>query len=377
VHRPTHALLIALAALTAPAAAQETRGSWILKARLVVPVEGAPIEKGAIRISGTKIDAIGPAAGSAGAAEQHVVDLPDGIVYPGLVDAGSWQGIRRERDDGARPFQPTHRIFEAFDPLNPSFAKNFAAGVTTVHLVPGNAAVAGGRTAVVKVGPDGAFRALSPDAGLKLSLVEDAYPENRSPTSLIGALGAIKDPADERLAADLLPFRSGAKTTFVAASTNREVLAALGLRALGFRTVLVADLSCGRFANDVKEGTTGVILDSLSLSRQPFEWAQLSDLFRTGTPIAFATWAPFKSPGALRLNAAIAARRGLPQDAVLRALTIDAAKILGVDQSVGSLKAGKDADLVVLSAPIEDARARVLLCVQDGKIVYRAPKEPS
>ena len=86
---------------------------------------------------------------------------------------------------------------------------------------------------------------------------------------------------------------------------------------------------------------------------------------------------PVQEPGALWPGAVIAARRGLAADRALRAITLDAAKILGVDATVGSLKAGKDADLIVLSAPITDPRARLLLCVQDGKVVFRAPKEGS
>jgi imidazolonepropionase-like amidohydrolase len=243
--------------------------------------------------------------------------------------------------------------------------------------MPGNANVIGGRTAVVKVGTGGEFRLLAADAGLKVSFVESAYPEGRPPTSVLGALAAIRD-AEGDLAAELSTFGKGAKPVFVAASTNREVMLAAGLRGdLGFRTVLVADQNCGLFSKALQDGVAGVILDALVLNRQPFERSHLNDLMATNLPIAFATWAPFKSPGSLRLSAAIAARLGLPADRVLNALTLDAAKVLGVDAQIGSLKAGKDADLIVLSAPITDARARLLLCVQDGKVVFRAKKEGS
>lgn len=370
------AAILALAGASAQDHAGAT-GPWIVKAKLVVPVEGAPIENGAIRISGTKIDALGASVNASGVPDRHVLEFADGIVYPGLVDAGSYQGVRRERDDQTRAFQPNNRIAEAFDPAHPSFARNFAAGVTTVHLVPGNTGVIGGRSAVVKVGQGGSFRVLLADAGLKISLVEDAYPDLRAPTSVIGALGALRDPPDD-LVHELDPFRKGAANVYVAASNNREIQLAAGLRGeLGFRTVLVADQNCGRFAKEIKDGTAAVIVDALTLNRQPYERALFMDLMAADVPFAFASWAPLRSPGALRLSAVIAARRGLAPDRALRAITLDAAKILGVDASVGSLKAGKDADLIVLSAPITDARARLLLCVQDGKVVFRAPKEPS
>src|SRR5262245_48666513 len=99
--RSTFAALT-LALVTASLLAQES-GSWIVKGRLVVPVEGAPIEKGAIRITGAKIDAIGATTDTKGVPEQHIVDFPDGIIYPGFIDAGSYEGIRRERDDQSKP----------------------------------------------------------------------------------------------------------------------------------------------------------------------------------------------------------------------------------------------------------------------------------
>jgi imidazolonepropionase-like amidohydrolase len=379
VRRPTLKTSLALVLFFAAAAAAQDhaspQGSWIVKAKLLEPVEGAPVENGAVRITGSKIDAIGAAPDRAGVPDAHVLDFPNGVIYPGFVDAGSYQGIRRERDDQTNPTQPQNRIAEAFDADHPSFAKNFAAGVTTVHLVPGNTGVIGGRSAVVKVGEGGAARVLAADAGLKVSLVEDDYPEGRPPTSVIGALQLLKDPPDD-LGRALEPFKKGSANVFVSAATNREILLAAGLRKeLGYRTVLLADQRCARFAAELKDGVSGVVLDALSLGRQPYEWAQLSQLFATGLPVAFATWSPFRSPAALRLSAVIAARRGIDPARALRAITLDAAKVLGVDASVGSLKAGKDADLVVLSGPISDARSRLLLCVQDGKVVYRAPKE--
>jgi imidazolonepropionase-like amidohydrolase len=350
--------------------AQDTRPAIVIKARLVVPVEGQNVERAAVIIDGSKIRSVGPAP--AGAAE---FDFPEGIVYPGLIDAGSYAGIRREKDDGTRPLLPDHRIADAFDARHPAFARNLAAGITTAHLVPGRGAVIGGRTAVVKVGPDGASRVLSDGGGLALSLVEDDYPPARAPTSLLGALSLLRAPPDD-VAPAFASWRKGAAPVYVFASKPREIQIGATLKAeFGFRTVLCSDIDAGRFAKEVAAGVDGVILGVLPLEREPFAWAAFADLVLMGKPFAFATWAPVRAPATLRFSAVVAARKGIAADAALRALTIDAARLLGVDAAVGSLKPGKDADLIVLSAPIEDPRARLLLCVQDGKVVYRASKE--
>jgi imidazolonepropionase-like amidohydrolase len=304
-----------------------------------------------------------------------VLAFEDGIAYPGLVDAGSYQGIRRDRDDPIGAFQPGLRVADGFDALDPGFARNLEAGITTVHLVPGDAAVVGGRTAVVKVGPGGAFRVLDQDAGLKLSFVEAAYPQTRAPTSLMGAVDALREPARD-LADALAALRKSGKPAFLSASTNREVQVALRARPdLGGKVVLMGDLNAGRFAADVAQAAAGVILGPLPYQRARYEWAYLADLARVDVPIAFATWSPPRPPSSLRLSVVVATLRGLPVQRALRAVTLDAARLVGVDAKVGSLEAGKDADLIVLSAPIEDPRARLLLCVQDGKVVFREVRE--
>jgi len=72
----------------------------------------------------------------------------------------------------------------------------------------------------------------------------------------------------------------------------------------------------------------------------------------------------------LPMEAAFAVRGGLPQDPALRAITINAARILGVSDRIGSIEPGKDADLIVCSGDLFDYRTFVEWAVVNGRTVY-------
>ena len=72
----------------------------------------------------------------------------------------------------------------------------------------------------------------------------------------------------------------------------------------------------------------------------------------------------------LSVCAALAVREGLPEDAALRSITINAARVVGIEDRVGSLEPGKDADVAVFSGHPLDFRARCVLTLVNGKIAH-------
>ena len=90
-------------------------------------------------------------------------------------------------------------------------------------------------------------------------------------------------------------------------------------------------------------------------------------LARAGVPVAICTDHPELPAEYLPLSAAMAVRAGMEPEAALRAITIDAARIAGIDGRVGSLKPGKDADLVICSAHPFDMNCKVLAVFIDGR----------
>jgi imidazolonepropionase-like amidohydrolase len=98
-------------------------------------------------------------------------------------------------------------------------------------------------------------------------------------------------------------------------------------------------------------------------------------LWKAGVRYAFHTDDPVVASKWLRYCGAMGMRYGLPEDEALKGLTLYAAQIARVADRVGSLEAGKDADLVVLDGPWYEPKTRVDLVLIDGAVVYDRSKE--
>jgi imidazolonepropionase-like amidohydrolase len=93
-------------------------------------------------------------------------------------------------------------------------------------------------------------------------------------------------------------------------------------------------------------------------------------LHEAGVKIAMHTDHPVTQQKWLRLSAAISMRYGLPEDAALKAITINPAEMAAVSDRVGSIESGKDADLVVLDGPWYEVGTRVEMVFVDGVLAY-------
>ena len=76
------------------------------------------------------------------------------------------------------------------------------------------------------------------------------------------------------------------------------------------------------------------------------------------------------------VDAAYAVRGGMPNREALRTLTLDAAKIAGVGDKMGSIEVGKDADLLILDGDPLDYKSFVITAVVNGRVVYQKASEP-
>ena len=95
-------------------------------------------------------------------------------------------------------------------------------------------------------------------------------------------------------------------------------------------------------------------------------------LYEAGIKIAINTDSPVIPLEHLSLCAGLAHKAGLPMIEALKAITINAAEIVGIDDRVGSIEVGKDADIVIFDGnPIKDVDSKTYMTIIDGKIVYR------
>lgn len=138
-----------------------------VKAGLVVPVVGEPIEDGVILIRDGKIEAVGKDLKIP--VDYKVVQAEDGVVMPGLIDPHSSSGMSQTNEQNSNV--PFLSVVDSIDPSSPYFEQCRRNGVTTAAVVPGNSTMIGGRSAIVKT--SGGYvndMLIVRDAGLKISL---------------------------------------------------------------------------------------------------------------------------------------------------------------------------------------------------------------
>jgi hypothetical protein len=173
----------------------------------------------------------------------------------------------------------------------------------------------------------------------------------------------------------LLPVLDGRQALFVSANTEQAIREAVAWSAkAGVRIVLQSGADAQRVASLLKEQDVPVILSSI-LTLPPREddfhaytYQTPAVLARAGVRFAFSSGG-FQFARNLPFQAGRAIAWGLEPDAAIRALTLDAARILGVDREVGSIEAGKIANLIVVRGDPTELRSQLRHLVLAGRDV--------
>ncbi|MFQ6133902.1 MAG: amidohydrolase family protein [Armatimonadota bacterium] len=344
----------------------------LVRGGTVWTISGDTLEGADVLVLDGRIAAVGPQLSAPDGA--RTIEANGKHVCPGFVDAHSHLGLARaERDEEVAPGATDTLVLDAFWAGRKDIRRAASSGVTTILLAPGYTNPIGGRCSAVKLGPG---RVLKRDAAVKLVLAESALMRDRKPTSMPGLLdmlrqelsAAARAEGEGELLADAVRgempvqmFCDGVASTERAAKLANE----FGLRA----SVMAPDAA--HKLPRILEGT-GLSVICLPLSTTPTEklLSAPARLAESGLKLAFASLAPLSDTGDLRSSAAFAVAAGLDEGAALRALTLDAAELIGVADRVGSIEVGKDGDLVVTAGEPLDVTRPVELVVVDGEIVY-------
>ena len=319
-----------------------------------------------------------------------VIDFPGGVICPGLIDVNAALGAERilggrsqsQLTETASALTPEASAAAAFDRYSSQLAAALDAGVTTFALAPDDGNVVGGRVAVARTnGKDGRPALLTEAGPVKLSLSSDTYMMDREPTSRSGAVEMLRSAlraargggADDPLAGVL----QGKLGAIVATPEAADVDAFLRIQSeLGFKATLIHDRDAADVAAAVAGAESTIIVGPLDFTTPPRSLEAAVTFERAGATVVIAGGLPARSADSLRLGAALAVRYGMSPPAARRAITIEAARVLGVEKTVGSLANGRRADFVVFSADPLDLRARVLAVFVDGRRVSTAPLPP-
>ncbi len=393
------ALLLALGAATA------ARGAEMLAVRgkTVHTVSGASLTDGVVLIRDGKIVEVSPASKIRIPANARVLEAE--VVTPGLIDAHCTIGVSglfntphdQDQLDRSEPLQPELRALDAYNPLDRLVAWVRSFGVTTVHTGHAPGELLSGQTAVMKtrgttaeeavvrnpaavsvtLGPDGLRAGDKPPgtrgkavAMLRAELVKareyaekrKSAPQDKRPGRDLG-LDTLVDVLDRKL-----PF-------LITANRAQDIAGALRLREeFGFDLILDSAAEAYLMTDAIREAGVPVIVHP-TMARP---WGELENAsFETAgrladAGIAIALQGGYESyvPKArvVLFEASVAAANGLGTMRALRAITLDAAKILGVADRVGSLEPGKDADLALFDGDPFEYTTRATATIVSGEV---------
>lgn len=329
---------------------------------LVHTVDGPVIPRGFVAWEDGCITAVGSMDALPAGDLGEVIDAQGGHVTPGYIDAHCHLGLFPDSQsyDSVVCNDP-EPVAPGFDPLAHAdltgryFAEALRAGVTAVAIAPGSKSPVAGRIACVKT--DG--RVLRPFAALKLALGET--PE--------GTTG-LSRPGLVRLMGEALSRLEAKTPLHIHAHRADDIAAALGLAGeFGLKPVIVHGTEGHLMADIIAQAGCPVITGPSFTDRSKAELKNASletpaALARAGVKVAVCTDHPEVPIPYLTLCAGLAVRGGLPQEEALAAITLNPAAILGLEDRLGSLTVGKEADVVVTPGPlfsVTDAPCAVIL----------------
>jgi imidazolonepropionase-like amidohydrolase len=378
----------------------------------LVPITSEPIEGGTVVIADGKIVALGRDVAVPDGA--LVIDAAGGWVLPGFVEAHGHVGVHEEGEGWAgqdtnemtEPVTAHVRAVDAINPADIGFRDAISGGVLAVNVNPGSGNPIGGQTAALKCwGRTVDEMLLKAPAGMKSALGENPKrtysQQKKTPSTRLGTAAVIRGafvdaanylqrieaeqakPADERK-----PVDRDLKLEALGMVLRREIPwrqhchraddIATGLRIaeeFGYRLVIDHGTEAHLLADILAARDVPVIIGPLLTSRSKVELRNRSlaspgKLAAAGVTIAITTDHPVVPIHFLAYQAGLAVKHGLDRDTALQALTINPARIVGIDDRLGSLEPGKDADLVIWSGDPLDVPSRVDHALVDGVEVY-------
>lgn len=383
----------------------------VLKNGNVMTMAG-PAFVGDVAIENGKIVAVGQ---SLSYSDAEVRDVTGMTVMPGIVDPhchiGMWEdAMGFEGADGnecTNPITPELRAIDAINPYDRCFEEAAAGGVTTCVTGPGSANVIGGQFVAIKTYGDSvddmvlrfpvAVKAAFGENPKRVYNGKNQTPSTRMATAALMRKALIEaqeyNEKLERGKADpeKMPERNLGKE-ILARVIRREL--PMKIHAHRADDILTAIRICREFklrytldhctegyliTDKLKEALSedceGIIVGPLLTERSKIELKNLSFkapkvLEQAGIEYAMMTDHPVTPEQYLPICTAVAVREGASEEGALKAITINAAKITGIADRVGSIGVGKDADIAVFSGHPFDFRSRCVLTLVNGKVAH-------
>lgn len=377
-----------------------------VKGEKVYTMEGKVLENGVVLIKDGKIEKTGTNLTIPSDYEVYSAK----VVTPGFIDAHSVVGLagifnqKHDQDqlEDSFPIQPELRAIDAYNAREALVVFLREMGITTVHTGHGPGALMSGQTMIVKtVGETAEEATIKEEAMIAMTIGASVASKFKSPGTRSKGVAMIREtlvsaqtyqekmknkdvskrPERNLKNEAVAKLLSGELTALITAQTSRDIITALRLaEEFKFKMILDGGAEVYLVLDEIKKAGIPVIIHPTMMrtygdtQHASFETAGKVATF--GIPMAFQSGFEGYVPKTrvITFEAAIAVANGLDHEKALQALTIDAAKILGIDKQVGSLKAGKDADVVLYDGDPLEYTSHVEKVIVNGKVVSEKKK---
>ena len=376
-----------------------------IKAEIIYTVSGATIKNGVVLVKDGKIEKVGSAKEISIPKNYAVVSSK--VVTPGFIDARSVVGLSgalniptdQDQLEKSSPIQPELRAIDAYNPEEKLVAYVRDFGVTTMHTGHGIGALVSGQTMVVKTKPGKIDEVtLVPMEMLAMTIGSSVEGNFTSPGTKAKQIAMIrseflkaqaymqkqndkdtsKRPAIDLKYEALSKLLKGEVKALITVNSSNDIMNAIRLaKEFKFKLVIDGAAEAYRMIDEIKACKAEVILHS-TMARNAGDMVNMtreSAAILTAANIQVSIETGYEGyvpkTHVLPFEAALAVTYGLPYEEGLKSITLNPAKLLGIDKRVGSIEQGKDADLVLFDGDPFEYLTKILKVMIDGQWVSK------
>ncbi len=373
----------------------------------IIPIVGAPIEQGILLVQNGKITAVGDARTVRLSSDVVTIDMQGKTIMPGLVDTHSHIGDGSGAD-GSSPIQPDVRLLDGINARASSFQRAQSGGITTVNVMPGSGHLNSGQTLYLKLrdnamkiddlliyDKDGKYMGgikfangtnpIRPGGGnfpgtraKSTALVRDQLikaQEYREKVRKAGSDSSKLPPRDLAMEA-LTEVLDGKRVVHFHTHSHNDILTVLRLqKEFGFKVVLQHVSEAWKVANEIAAAKVPSSIIMIEAPGGKLETLDVSmtngaALEKAGALAGFHTDDSITDSRLFLRSAGLAVRNGMSREKALYGMTMAGAIMLNMQERVGSLEQGKDADFIVLNGDPLSVYTKIEQTFVEGKKVF-------
>lgn len=372
-----------------------------IKAETIYTVSGTPIKNGTVLVKDGKIENVG--TGITIPSNYKIYETK--VLTPGLIDSRSLVGISgalnipvdQDQLDKTSPIQPELRAIDAYNPEETLVKMVRDYGITTIHTGHGVGALVSGQTMIAKTRPGTVETVtIEPLSMLAMTLNPSVGRNFTSPGTSAKQMAMVrselikaqtyqkkqedkdesKRPAKDLQMEVLLKLLSGEIKALITVNSSKDIMTAIRLaKEFNLKLVLNGAAEAYRLIPQIKEAKAEIILHA-TMARNGGDMANMTResaamLTAAGIPVSIESGYESYVPKTriVLFEAGQAMVHGLSFDDALRSITLNPAKLLGIDKRVGSIEKGKDADLVLFDGDPFEYLTKVKMVFIDGEIM--------